>query len=326
MNKDYYQVLEVEKGASQEDIKKSYRQMAHKYHPDKNKEPDAAAKFKEAAAAYEILSDPNKREQYDTYGSVDNNSPHFSPFDIFNSLFRSQQQNVDIHMRLALTLEEAHFGVQKVVSYQRQAVCSSCGGMGGSGEKCKACGGRGQVTAVQHVFSFTSTCAACGGKKIRIDKLCNNCQGRGILRENMNVTLEIPPGVEENSVLVLEGHGNLAPEFQGQLICHIYLMPHAVFKTSGSDLLMQQAINFVDACLGTKVQITTIDNQTVELTIPPGTQFNQILKLENLGLNKSNGSRGNLFVQIHIDVPQNFSDIQAKILSELKHSMSSPKT
>lgn len=291
--------------------------MALKYHPDRNKEPGASDKFKEAAEAYEVLNDPDKRSQYDRFGTVDknfNNFHHSSPFDIFESFFgnfsgfgRSSNQHVDIHLRIGLTLEEVHAGTPKKIEYTKQTTCTTCNGMGGFGDICSSCKGKGQVATVHNFFSFTSTCPACHGKKMKINKQCSDCSGAGIKTENVNITIEVPSGVEDNSVLVLSGHGNSSSDGTGNLVCHINILKHSTFKHVGYDLVMLKTIDIVDACLGVKLPITTICGSQIELNIPAGTQFNQVLRVGNFGLNRGNGTRGDLMVQIKIHVP-NMSD------------------
>ena len=332
MKKDHYKTLGVAKNASVEEIKKAYRKLAHKHHPDRNKgsETESEKKFKEVATAYEILSDSDKRRKYDQFGDqafTDNSGGWTAsdPFDIFNMFFgrhhRSEQQRggQDLRTELKITLEEVLTGTKREVSYNRNVQCNKCKGIGGTGSSCNTCGGYGQVEQVHGgFFRAITTCPTCHGQKIEINKKCEECKGLGSIKDKRNVIIDIPRGIESGNQVRVRGEGEIFNNIPGDLICLVKVEPHSVFKRNGQDIECVQNINFVQACLGAKIKIPGLDGQEIELIIPPGTQFEQHLKLEGNGLPSVKGkNRGNQYVKIHINIPKNINSETKDLLEKL---------
>ncbi len=339
---DYYEVLGVSQEASQEEIKKAYRKAALEHHPDRNKDdPKAEGKFKEAAEAYEVLSDSDKRTQYDQFGhnipqgSFPNNV-HHDPFDIFNSIFgssfgRARRSGGETHARIRLTLEEAARGVEKQFSITQIDICSRCHGKGGSGPPCNGCGGYGQVARQSGPFvTSVGTCPRCQGSGLRIDKPCNVCARKGKIENNKTVSIKIPEGINDGEVMRVRGEGNISTVSvpRGHLFCHIEVTPHDVFERQGPNLYMHKTISFADAVTGVSVSVPTIEGKEITLKVPSGTQFGQMLRLAKKGIagavRHSPGSpaktrkKGDMFVQIRIDVPKNVSDKAVNVLREFE--------
>jgi len=326
--RDYYEVLGIEKSASEEEIKKAYRRLAHQYHPDRNSDDGAEDKFKEAAEAYEVLSDPAKKEQYDHFG---HNAPQaqsgwggFSnPFDIFNDFFGGGRRNKGRDLRIAvnITLEEVLSGTQKHLRFNRSVKCSKCNGRGGSGSSCPTCGGYGQVEQ-NHGFMnmrVVTPCAACRGSGVKITKTCDTCEGQGQTKEQRNVEVKIPPGVESGNQVQVRGEGDITdPKMPpGNLLCVISVEPHPVFNRKGQDIQCTQNLSFTEACLGVKLNVPLLGGEEAELEVPAGTQFGQSFRLQGKGLPRvSRKKRGAQFVKINIEVPKNLTQEEQDILEQ----------
>ena len=351
--RDYYEVLGVGKGASDDEIKKAYRQAAKKYHPDLHPgDAEAEAKFKEVNEAYEVLSDKDKKARYDQFGhaGVD---PNFgggagSPFgqdidlgDIFSSFFggfggrRSANPNAprrgsDVETQLNITFEEAAKGCKKTVQYQAITTCKDCGGSGAekgtSAKTCSACGGRGQVTVNQRTpFGTVQTsrvCDACRGQGKIIDTPCHTCGGRGQVRRKKTVEVNIPAGINDEQVLNVSGHGNSGANGgpAGDLHVFIGIRPHPVFERRGDDVWCELPITFAQAALGATVTVPTLDGK-VSYDIHEGTQPGDIFKLKGKGVQHLTGrGRGDQYVKVVIEVPRNLSSKQKQLIKELEEN------
>lgn len=349
MNKrDYYEVLGVPKTASEDEIKSAFRKLAKKYHPDVNKEPDAAEKFKEAKEAYAILSDSNKRKQYDQFGhsAFENNGGSagfdFSDFDfsdIFGDIFgggfgnfgfsssRSSnraRKGRDSVIEVNLTFEEAAFGCKKNVNVTVNDTCGECDGKGGHNEKkCNTCNGTGTVTSEQRslfgAFMTRTSCSDCGGKGTTYEKICTSCRGTGTIRKNKSLEVKIPAGVDTGNQLRLSGKGeagiNGGPN--GDLYLEFNVKEHPIYKREDIDIYLEYPITIVDAVLGCKKEVPTLYG-TVKLTINPGTQTNDKYRLKGKGIEDVHSSKkGDMYVVIKVTIPDKLSREQKKLFEEL---------
>ncbi len=347
MNKrDYYEVLGVDKNASEAEIKSAFRKLAKKYHPDVSKEPDAAEKFKEAQEAYAVLSDANKRRQYDQFGhsafdqmgGAGASGFDFSDFDfsdIFGDIFgsgfgfggrssnRSRRGN-DTLVRIDLTFEEAVFGCKKDVKIDTMVECDSCNGKGGHGEKtCQTCHGSGQVTSEQRTifgsFATRSTCQTCHGKGVTYDTKCSKCHGEGRIRENKTVEVKIPAGVDTGNKLRLNGKGeagvNGGPN--GDLYLEFKVKSHPLFERDENDVYLTLPITITEAVLGCKKDVPTLSG-TVKLSIPTGSKTNDKHRLKGKGIaDPQTGRKGDMYVIIDIHIPKKISRDQKKLFEAL---------
>ena len=347
MNKrDYYEVLGVDKNASEAEIKSAFRKLAKKYHPDVSKEPDAAEKFKEAQEAYAVLSDANKRRQYDQFGhsafdqmgGAGASGFDFSDFDfsdIFGDIFgsgfgfggrssnRSRRGN-DTLVRIDLTFEEAVFGCKKDVKIDTMVECDSCNGKGGHGEKtCQTCHGSGQVTSEQRTifgsFATRSTSQTCHGKGVTYDTKCSKCHGEGRIRENKTVEVKIPAGVDTGNKLRLNGKGeagvNGGPN--GDLYLEFKVKSHPLFERDENDVYLTLPITITEAVLGCKKDVPTL-NGTVKLSIPAGSKTNDKHRLKGKGIaDPQTGRKGDMYVIIDIHIPKKISRDQKKLFEAL---------
>lgn len=347
MNKrDYYEVLGIDKNASEAEIKSAFRKLAKKYHPDVSKEPDAAEKFKEAQEAYAVLSDANKRRQYDQFGhsafdqmgGAGASGFDFSDFDfsdIFGDIFgsgfgfggrssnRSRRGN-DTLVRIDLTFEEAVFGCKKDVKIDTMVECDSCNGKGGHGEKtCQTCHGSGQVTSEQRTifgsFATRSTCQTCHGKGVTYDTKCSKCHGEGRIRENKTVEVKIPAGVDTGNKLRLNGKGeagvNGGPN--GDLYLEFKVKSHPLFERDENDVYLTLPITITEAVLGCKKDVPTL-NGTVKLSIPAGSKTNDKHRLKGKGIaDPQTGRKGDMYVIIDVHIPKKISRDQKKLFEAL---------
>jgi len=354
--RDYYEVLGVQRNANKEELKKAYRQMALKYHPDRNPgDKQAEENFKEAAEAYDVLSDDSKRARYDQYGHAGmgasggganmNMEDIFSHFgDIFSGFGfggfggggRQQQRRVnrgtDLRVKVKLTLQEIANGVEKKLKVKKLVPCHTCSGSGAaegsSSSPCTTCRGTGQVTRVQQSIlghiQTTSACPTCGGEGRTITKKCTSCFGEGVVNEEDIITVNLPAGVGEGMQLSVGGKGN-APRrggVNGDLIVVIEEIPHPDFTRDGNDLLYNLYISIPDAILGTTMEIPTIDS-IVKMKIDAGTQSGKILRLRGKGLPEVNSyNRGDLLVKVNVWVPNSVSKDEQKILEKFSKSNS----
>jgi molecular chaperone DnaJ len=346
--KDFYEVLGLQKGASDEEIKKAFRKLAIKYHPDKNQgDKEAEEKFKEINEAYQVLSDAEKKAKYDQYGDSDFGANgyggygaegfDFSDFggfgDIFDSFFGGgggrrkkggPARGADLEYTVTLTFEEAVAGVEKEISISRNEKCETCGGTGakeGTEPKtCDKCGGAGQVRVQRNTplgsFMSMNTCDKCGGKGTIISDPCQECKGSGKIRRNRKITLNIPAGVDTGNVIPMRGQGEdgTAGGPAGDLYVNIRVMPHKVFKRKGYDIFMDSNISFSKATLGVELKVPTIDGD-VKYSVPAGTQPGTVFRLKGKGVPKVNGhGRGDQYVNVVVDIPKTLSAKQKEAL------------
>ena len=348
--RDYYEVLGVGKGASADEIKRAYRRMAMKYHPDKNPDDkDAEAKFKECAEAYEVLSDTEKRQRYDQFGheGLRGSSMHdfsrmnvediFSMFgfeDFFSGIFggggRGRRagrrggptRGYDLETAVELTLEDIAKGTEKTIEFTRQDKCVTCNGngcaKGSSPSRCSACGGSGQVARGDGFFQMVSTCGQCGGSGQVITNPCKKCRGTGRVPRKRTLKVKIPPGVHEGQGVRVadEGEPGRGGGPRGDLYCYVRVKPHEFLKRDGSDLIAIVPITFTQAALGTTIDVPSIDG-TQGLKIPPGTQYGSVFRIKGKGLPDVRTHRtGDQLVQVMIETPTRLSAEQRDLLRQ----------
>ncbi len=350
--KDYYEVLGVAKGAQKQEIKDAYRNLALKFHPDRNKAPEAEGRFKEISEAYAVLSDQEKRRQYDSYGRegvYQRYSPEeifrgadFGEFfrgsgiggfdDVFAQFFgggRTQRTNrgEDLTYHLQVNLEEVVRETTKEIEIPRDEVCTTCKGSGAkpgtSPATCSACRGTGQVQKVQSAgfarLVRITQCGNCGGRGYTVDSPCKECRGRGTLAKTRRIRVAIPPGVEDGQTLRLRGEGNAGENGvpPGDLYLMVNIVPHRVFKREESDVFMETNIGVVQAIVGTDLDVPTLYGN-VKLTVPHGTQPGTIFKVKGKGLPKY-GVRGNgdQYVKVNVQIPRNLTGAQEDLLKNM---------
>jgi molecular chaperone DnaJ len=353
--RDYYEVLGVEREASPDDIKRAYRKLAIKFHPDRNSgDPSAEEKFKEAAEAYDILGDTEKRARYDQFGHAafgqggfgggtrfTNIEDIFSAFGdifgggggggggIFGDIFgggrgrRGPRTGRDLKIALDLDLDEIDQGVTRTVSIKRQERCEPCNGSGAKPgtqpTSCGTCGGRGQVQRSQGFFTMATTCPRCRGAGTVIESPCGECSGRGRVTQKSDVEIQVPAGIEEGMRLRVAGAGDAgdAGAPRGDLYCVIREHEHKVFQRSGPDLLTEVPFSFTQLALGDKVEIPTLRGR-VEMTIPAGTQSGKVFRLRGQGLPRLEGrGRGDQLVRVFVEIPKKLNARQKELLGEL---------
>ncbi len=352
--RDYYEVLGVERNASEDELKRAYRKLALQHHPDRNQD-DATAetKFKEAAEAYDVLSDAEKRSRYDRFGHgafsqggmgggtrFTNMEDIFEAFGdifggggggggIFGDLFGGGRRarsgprpGRDLKIVLDLTLEEIDSGVKKTVGIKRQEVCGTCSGNGArpgtAPVTCTACGGRGQVHRSQGFFTMATTCPQCRGAGKKIEDPCTDCRGSGQRSQSNDIEIDVPPGVEEGMRIRVSGGGDAggpgAP--RGDLYCIIREREHRVFQRSGPDLMTEVPFSFAQLALGDKVEIPTLRGR-VEMSIPAGTQSGKVFRLRGQGMpTLENRGRGDQLVRVFVETPKKLTDRQKELLQE----------
>lgn len=327
MPKDYYKTLGLDKNATTEDIKKAYKNLAKKYHPDVNKDPNTQEKFKEINEAAAVLGNEEKRKHYDQYGTAE--TPDFSGFDfhefrfddIFDMFsgfegFGHRQRGRDILVEQEITLEEAFKGCKKEIRIKGTFTCDICNGAGGEGAKnCQQCGGRGHIAHSDFfgIFATRRTCPECRGTG-KIFKLpCTKCQGTGYSQRTKKIEVEIPSGVENGTRLRLKGEG----EQGGSLYVMIRIAQHPKFKRNGKDLLTEKEISFATACIGGTTEIETLDGK-LELKIPEATQDGTMFRLREKGMTTLYGDKGDLLVKIAIIVPKKLSKKQKEAVKEFE--------
>lgn len=345
--RDYYEVLGVERTASDKQIAAAYRRMAIKYHPDSHPDDEEATeRFKEAAEAYEVLSDAEKRGRYDQYGHAGvEGASHFNSvddiFDAFSDLFggggglfgnmfgggggrrRRQRRGADVRCNVELTLEEAARGVKKTVDFQRSKQCGTCGGKGSKPgshlEACRRCGGHGQVAQSMGFVRVQTTCPTCQGSGTIIADPCDACRGNGYVADTTTLEVAIPAGIDDGMRLRVPGEGEPSPEGgpPGDCYCFITVRPHEFFERDGTNLILRMPVSYTQAVLGATIEVPTL-NGPHTLEIPKGTQSGEVFRRNGLGLADPTGGRvGDLLVQTYIETPKKLSQKQEELLREL---------
>lgn len=350
MKRDYYEVLGVQRGATEQEIKSAYRKLALQYHPDRNPDnPGAEEKFKECSEAYAILADTEKRSMYDRFGHAgvgnagagagfdptvfQDFSDIFGEFFGFGDLFgggrsgrgRSRvQRGADLREDITIEFEEAVFGAEKKISYRRHDLCESCKGSGSAGGKapvsCRTCGGRGQVRYQQGFFSVARTCPACQGAGSVVSDPCTKCKGEGRVVQSKTVEAKIPAGVEDETRIRFTGLGEagLHGGPSGDLYVVLHVKDHPFFERQGNDLHCVVPVSFTQAALGAEIKVATLEGEH-SLKVPESTQSGTVLKIRNKGVPVLNGhGKGDLFIEIRVQTPAKLTKRQRELLEELQ--------
>ena len=359
--RDYYEVLGVEKSATDEEIKKAYRKQAKANHPDLHpNDKECEARFKEINEAYEVLSDEQKRKLYDQYGhaAFDPNGgfgpggPGFGGFggfggfsDIFGDIFgggfgdifgggqrSGPRRGENVRVRVTVTFEEAAFGCNKEINVGRVEPCPDCSGSGAAPgtqpETCTECNGNGSVRTAQRtpfgMVQSSAPCRKCGGRGKIVRKPCPKCGGRGAVRKNQKINIKIPAGIDDGQTISLRGQGNAGSDGgpQGDLLVTVMVKPHPLFERDGNAVLLEMPVTFAQAALGDEIEVPTIDGK-VKLTIPEGTQPGSVFRLRGKGIPylQSKSGRGDQFVTITVSVPKNMNAAQKETLRSYARAM-----
>jgi molecular chaperone DnaJ len=344
--RDYYQVLEVPRNATPDDLRRAYRRLAKQYHPDVNKEPGAEEHFKEINEAYAVLSDEERRAAYDRFGHAGvQGIPTDFDFgfgDLFDEFFgfgmgrsrrsrRAPRRGADLRYDVTLEFEESVFGVDKDIEFARQEACAACGGSGAepgtTPVRCPTCNGSGEVRQVRQTFLGSmvnvASCPTCGGLGETISSPCRVCRGSGLERKQVKRTIPIPSGVDQGTQIRLSGEGepgvNGGP--RGDLYVAIHVKPHRFFRRRDDDILLDLAINVPQAALGGRVNVPTVDGEE-SLIIPPGTQSGKVLRLKGKGVPRlRRNGRGDQLVVISVEVPRTLTPDQRRLFEQLAETM-----
>ena len=351
--RDYYDVLGVSRNTQGDELKKAYRKLAMKYHPDRNPgDSSAAEKFKEATEAYEVLSDSSKKSAYDQFGHQGVSSSGFgssrSATDAFNDIFgdifgdlfgggdpfsgsRRSNRGSDLEYSLSINLENAVKGITEKILVPTLDSCDDCEGSGTSpGTKpssCPSCNGAGQVRMQQGFFSISQTCRQCGGSGTIITNPCRSCSGNGRVEKTKTLSVKIPAGIDSGDRIRLSGEGEAGPSGgpSGDLYVHIKVLPHEVFERDGQHLYCEAPISFVDAALGAEIEIPTLEGK-VKIKIPEGTQTGKLFRLKGRGVKKIRSAAvGALLCRVIVETPQNLDSKQKTLLNELGSSLKEKK-
>jgi molecular chaperone DnaJ len=347
MSKDYYNILGVNKGASDDEIKKAYRKMAMKFHPDKNPgNSEAEAKFKEAAEAYETLSDQSKRQNYDRFGSSGNpfggggGNPFggghgFSMDDIFSQfgdIFgnrggnqRQQNRGGDLRIKVTVNIDDVLKGTTKKIKYKRQVKCDPCNGKGGTDVKnCLACNGSGQRIVVQNTpfgqMRTQTTCPDCGGTGKKISNKCNHCHGDGTTLKEQIIDVNIPTGVSTGMQLKMEGYGNAVRDgVNGDLFLIVEEEHNFEFKRDGNNLIVEKVISVIDAVCGSNITVKT-PHGDIPVMVEAGTEHGRTIRVSGKGIPDIHYGLGDLYIRFSIKIPKNIPLDEKMILEKLKNS------
>jgi molecular chaperone DnaJ len=344
--RDYYEILGVARAATPKEIADAYRRLALKYHPDANPgDEKATEKFKEAAEAYEVLGDADKRARYDQFGhaGVEGGAPHFTEvediFEAFGDVFsgglfgdlfgggrrrgRRARRGADVRVDVTLDLEEAARGAKKTLDFARSSRCEQCSGSGSKPgsrpDTCRRCGGRGQVVQSAGILRVQTACPACQGAGSVITDPCDGCRGHGYVSTRVRVDVAIPAGIDDGMRVRLSGEGEPSPDGgpPGDCYCFVSVRPHRLFERDGRNLILRLPITYTQAALGATVDVPTLDGKE-ELRIAPGTQPGDVFQLRGRGMPDPRGAaRGDLLVQTFIEVPKRLSAKQETLLREL---------
>lgn len=337
MKRDYYEILSVSRNASESELKKSYRQMALKYHPDKNPgDHEAEEKFKEAAEAYEVLSDPEKRQTYDQFGHDGLKNKGFGGFRGFEDIFSSfgdlfgdffggggQRSGADLRADVTISFTEAAFGSEQTVSVRKHVPCQICKGSrckpGSSPVMCGTCRGTGQVVRSQGFFSLQSPCPNCHGTGQIIQNPCTQCHGEGVEIEKKEISVNIPGGVDDGSRLRLRGEGEAAPGVPpGDLYVFVHVQAHEFFHREGNDIYCQLNVSFSQAALGAEIEVPLLDDKHQVITLSAGTQSGDRYRISGGGIPFLQGrGRGDQIIQLVVKTPKKLSKRQKELFHEL---------
>jgi len=345
---DYYEVLGIDRDAGNEEIKRAFRKLAFKYHPDRNHEDGAAEKFKEVSEAYEVLSDPNKRAAYDRFGHTGAEGffgRGFEGFDfggfgdIFDAFFggattatrQAPQRGADLRFSTTISLEDTAFGSEKEITISRLEHCSLCHGIGSKPgsqpTRCPECNGTGQVRQVQSTifgrFVSTITCSRCRGEGKIITEPCPQCRGTGKEKQQRNIMVRIPPGIDNGSQLRISGQGNVGTRggSTGDLYLTVSVEPHEFFTRDGDDIIYELPINFAQAALGTEVEVPTLDGKA-QIKIPAGSQTGKVFQLKNKGIpHLYRRGQGDQLVTLFVATPEKLNEKQRQLLQKLADSL-----
>lgn len=345
---DYYSILGVQREADATEIKKAYRKLAIQYHPDRNPDnPEAEEKFKQLAEAYDVLSDPAKRQVYDQYGvaGLKGRGYDFHAEDIFSSfvdmfggafgggfgdMFGGRtrggpSRGRDQQIAQTITLEEAATGVEKDLHLRKEEACDSCGGSGAkagtSPETCRTCSGRGRIAHSQGLFSITATCSACGGTGRVVREKCDKCRGAGRVMAEKTHKIKIPAGIDTGNSIRVQGAG--APGSMGapagDLFVVVEITEHDRFRREGDDLVVEIEVGIPDAVLGRKITITDILGDEIQIAIPQGTQPDELVQVHGKGMPRLQArGRGDLWIQVKVKIPMSLSRAEKKLYEQLR--------
>ncbi|MDR3181344.1 MAG: molecular chaperone DnaJ [Planctomycetaceae bacterium] len=341
---DYYEVLNVSRNASKDEISAAYRKLAMKYHPDRNPgDAEAVEQFKLCAAAYEILGNDEKRSIYDQYGHAGLDSAGgstqfrdvndiFGAFgDLFGSFFggrggyggKTVTPGNDVRCNLTIDLHEAARGITKEIIFRRHETCQTCGGSGSRPgkppERCPYCGGQGRITQSTGIFSIQTTCPKCRGAGMIITDPCSDCRGNGLIPQTVKREIKIPAGVDTGTRLRLQGEGEKSPDGGPPGDCYVFITvkEHPLFQRDGQHLICRVPIGYAQAALGAEIEIPTLDGQE-KINIPPGTQNNDVITLRGRGMPVPRRNQfGDLLIQVYIEVPRKLKPEHRKVLKRL---------
>ncbi|CAI2718649.1 molecular chaperone DnaJ [Nitrospina watsonii] len=338
VKRDYYEVLNVARNASEGELKKAYRQMALKYHPDKNPgDKEAEDKFKEASEAYEVLRDAEKRQVYDQFGheGLKGQGAGFSGFDdifsnfgdIFGEFFGGgggrQRTGNDLRADTTITFEEAAFGIEKKIDVRKHVICETCRGSrckpGTTPETCSTCKGTGQVIRSQGFFSLSTPCPQCHGQGQIVRDPCTDCRGEGVVVDSKSISVNIPAGVDDGSRLRLRGEGEAGPGLPpGDLYVFVRVKPHEFFHRDEYHILCRLNLSVSQAALGADIEVPTLDGETKVINIPAGTQSGERYRIPGGGIPHLRGhGRGDQIIQFFVEVPKKLNKRQKELYQEL---------
>jgi molecular chaperone DnaJ len=342
--RDYYELLGVERNCGGDDLKRAYRQLAIKFHPDKNPDDrEAEESFKRVSEAYAVLSDPDKRRRYDQLGHAAFDPAHggtaFDPSDfsaigqivegflddMFGRRGGGNREPKDLRYNLDVSFEEAALGTERVIEYDRQELCDRCQGSraepGAGMPECPACRGRGEVRFQRGLFATSRPCVSCEGSGVRKEARCTKCHGQGNTPTRQTLRVKIPPGVEDGAVRTISGMGEQLPAGSSDLHVNVHVLDHPLFKREGADVLCDVPISFPQAALGANLDVPTLEGK-VKMRLPPGTQPGRVFRLRGKGLPVFGGyGKGDELVKVVVEVPASLTDRQRELLEELSKEM-----